>query len=125
MWSEDDTGSPNYKVRYGTSTSPLGPIQVPENNIVIAKDEANGILGTGHHSVVQRPGTDEWYIVYHRLNRPNALNYRTPGNYREVCIDRMVFNPDGSIKTTVPTLEGIKPLKPLKGKAAKKAAKKR
>lgn len=125
MWSEDDTGSPNYKVRYGTSTSPLGPIQVPKDNIVIAKDEANGILGTGHHSVVQRPGSDDWYIVYHRLNRPNALTYRTPGNFREVCIDKLVFNPDGSIKRTVPTLEGIKPLKPLKGKAARKASKNR
>ena len=35
MWSEDDTQSPNYKVRYGTSKSPLGPIEIPENNIVI------------------------------------------------------------------------------------------
>ncbi|HBL73271.1 MAG TPA: glycoside hydrolase, partial [Bacteroidales bacterium] len=79
MWSEDDTGSPNYKVRYGTSTSPMGPIQVPKDNIVIAKDEAKGILGTGHHSVVQRPGTDEWYIVYHRINKNYLDKDKGPG----------------------------------------------
>ena len=66
LWSEDDTRSENYKVRWGTSDSPLGPIRVPANNIVIAKDPSAGIFATGHNSVIQIPGKDEWYIVYHR-----------------------------------------------------------
>jgi len=110
LWSENDTGSRDYRVRYGTAASPLGPITVPTNNLVIARNDAAGIYGTGHNSVVQIPGKDEWYIVYHRLTRPTAFTYSTPGNYREVCIDRLEFNADGSIKTVTPTLEGIAPL---------------
>lgn len=105
MWSEDDTRSPNYKVRYGTSKSPTGPITIPKDNLVLEKDEAKGIYGTGHNSVLQIPGKDEWYIVYHRFNRPNGINMGDAAGYhREVCIDKMEFNKDGSIKKVTPRL---------------------
>lgn len=107
MWSEDDTGSPNYKVRYATSTSPLGPLTIPADNIVIARDDQQAIYGTGHNSVLQLPGRDEWYVVYHRLTRPKGITLQSPGFYREVCIDRLEFNADGSIKQSKPTLEGV------------------
>lgn len=104
FWSEDDTGSENYKVRYATASSPLGPLSIPSNNIVIQKDTEAEIYGTGHCSVLQIPDTDEWYIVYHRFGRPRI----DPSGYRrEVCIDKLEFNADGSIKATTPTLEGI------------------
>lgn len=38
MWSVDDTGSPNYHVAYGTSTSPLGPIKVADNPVVLIQN---------------------------------------------------------------------------------------
>jgi len=102
LWSEDDTGSPNYKVRYAIATSPLGPLHIPANNIVIMKDEAREIYGTGHNSVLQVPGKNEWYIVYHRINK-HSLN-DGPGYHREVCIDKMEFNEDGSIRQVTPSL---------------------
>lgn len=109
QWSEDDTRSENYKVRWGTSDSPLGPINIPENNIVIMKDPASGIYATGHNSVIQIPGKDEWYIVYHRFNYPNGIKMgRAAGYNREVCIDKMEFNSDGSIKQVKPTHDGVK-----------------
>lgn len=112
MWSEDDTRSENYKVRYGTSDSPLGKITIPENNLVIVKDKDAGIYGTGHHSVIQIPGKDEWYLVYHRFNYPKGITMGSAAGYnREVCIDRMEFNKDGSIKQVKPTHQGIKPVK--------------
>ena len=52
-------------------------------------------------SCVSVPGKDKWYIVYHRINK-NHLN-DGPGWHREVCIDRMEFNPDGTIKQVIPT----------------------
>ncbi|MBC3539134.1 family 43 glycosylhydrolase [Rufibacter sp. H-1] len=111
LWSEDDTRSENYRVRYGTSSSPLGKITVPANNLVIAKDPASGIYGTGHNSVIQVPGKDEWYIVYHRFNYPKGITMGDAAGFnREVAIDRMEFNPDGSIKQVTPTHEGIKGL---------------
>lgn len=105
LWSEDDTRSENYRVRYGTSTSPTGVITIPENNLILAKDATKGIYGTGHNSVLQIPGKDEWYIVYHRFNRPNGIKMGdAAGFHREVCIDKMEFNANGSIKAVVPTL---------------------
>jgi len=112
LWSEGDTRSENYRVRYGFSDSPTGKITVPENNLILATDAANGIYGTGHNSVIQIPGRDEWCIVYHRFTRPEGIKMgRSAGYHREVCIDKMEFNTDGSIKKVIPTIKGIKPIK--------------
>ena len=111
MWSEDDTRSPNYKVRYATSDSPLGKLTIPENNIVITQNQDQEIYATGHNSVLQIPGKDEWYLVYHRFTRPKGITMGSPAGFnREVCIDKLEFNADGSIKQVIPTLQGIKPL---------------
>ena len=101
MWSVDDTGSPNYHVAYGTSTSPLGPIKVAKNPVILIQNPEKEIYGPAHNAVLQVPGTDKWYIVYHRINK-NYLK-SDPGVHREVCIDRMEFNKDGSIKQVIPT----------------------
>lgn len=101
MWSVDDTGSPNYHVAYGTSRSPLGPIEVATQPVVLSQKPEQGIYGTAHNSVICLPGSDEWLIVYHRINR-NYLN-DSPGTHREVCIDRLEFNADGTIRPVVPT----------------------
>jgi len=112
MWSEDDTRSPNYKVRYGTSKSPLGPIEIPENNIVIQGIPDQGIYATGHHSVLQIPNKDQWYITYHRFSYPTGIKMGEAGGYhREVCIDKLEFNADGTIKQAHPTHEGIDAIK--------------
>ncbi len=108
MWSQDDTRSPNYKVRYATSDSPLGKLTIPENNIVVSKDTTAEIFATGHNSVIQIPAKDEWYLVYHRFSRPKGIKMgRSGGFHREVCIDKLEFEADGSIKQVVPTLKGI------------------
>ncbi|WP_461641981.1 family 43 glycosylhydrolase [Labilibaculum euxinus] len=108
MWSEDDTRSPNYKVRYATSDSPMGKLTIPENNIVIQQDKDQEIYATGHNSAIQIPGKDEWYLVYHRFTRPKGITMgRAGGFHREVCIDKLEFDADGSIKKVKPTLSGI------------------
>ena len=65
MWSVDDTGSPNYHVAYGTAASPLSPITVAKDPIVLIQDPAKQIYGPAHNAVLKVPGKDEWYIVYH------------------------------------------------------------
>lgn len=112
FWSEDDTRSANYRVRYGTSTSPFGPIAIPANNLILAKDATLGIYGTGHNSVLQIPGRDEWYMVYHRFNRPRGISMQgdSAGYFREVCIDKLEFNADGSVRKVQPTVQGIAPV---------------
>ena len=103
LWSVDDTGSPNYHVAYGTSTSPLGPIQVAANPVILIQRPDQQIYGPAHNSVLQIPGKDEWYIVYHRINPAYIDRENGPGFHREVCIDHMEFNADGTIRPVVPT----------------------
>ncbi|WP_294232458.1 family 43 glycosylhydrolase [uncultured Chryseobacterium sp.] len=111
LWSEDDTRSPNYRVRYGISNSPAGPVTIPPNNIVISKVPEKGIYATGHNSVIQVPRTDEWYIVYHRFNVPDGITMGDAAGYnREVCIDRLRFDDRGFIIPVIPTLQGIQPV---------------
>lgn len=108
MWSEDDTRSENYRVRYAISDAPLGELSFPDNNLVIAKRPELGIYGTGHNAVLQIPGKDEWYIVYHRFNYPKGITMGGAAGFnREVCIDKMEFNANGTIKQVIPTHKGI------------------
>jgi arabinoxylan arabinofuranohydrolase len=112
-WSENDTRSEDYRVRYGIADSPLGTISIPQgDNLILSKDKETGIYGPGHHSVLQIPGRDEWYMVYHRFNYPKGIKMgRSAGYHREIAIDKMEFNADGSIKKIVPTHEGVKAVK--------------
>ncbi|MBK6016871.1 family 43 glycosylhydrolase [Streptomyces sp. MBT53] len=103
MWSENDTGDENYQVAYATGSSPMGPWT--KRGVILSKDLALGIKGTGHHSVVRVPGTDDWYIAYHRFAIPGG-----DGTHRETTIDKLEFDADGLIKTVVPTLTSIKPV---------------
>ncbi len=102
-WSIDDTGSENYRVGYAIGDSPTGPFD--NKGEILTKDASLGILGTGHHSIIQAPGTDDWYIAYHRFGMPGG-----DGTHRETTIDRLHFNEDGTIKKVVPTLESVDPL---------------
>lgn len=112
MWSEDDTRSPNYKVRYATAKSPLGAFTIPKDNIVIMQDADKKLFGTGHNSVVQVPGKDEWYLVYHRFSYPNVYTLGDAAGFnREICIDKLQFDAKGNIIMVKPTLEGIAPVK--------------
>jgi beta-xylosidase len=110
LWSVDDTGSPNYHVAYGTSDSPLGHIKVAEQPVILIQDPAQEIYGPAHNSVLQIPGKDEWYIIYHRINKNYIERDKGPGIHREVCIDKMEFNPDGTIKPVKPTKRGVRQL---------------
>ena len=111
-WSEDDTGAIEYKVRYGVSNHPLGsnpggtttgnPSRVNGEHILIRRDLDNRIYATGHHSVVQVPGVNRWFIAYHRFQR-----FGGAGHIREVCLDEFFYAPDGSIPEIKPTLEGV------------------
>ncbi|HWU96848.1 MAG TPA: glycoside hydrolase family 43 protein, partial [Sphingomonas sp.] len=107
MWSEGGWTGPDYSVAYATGPSPTGPFtprgKILEQDFKIAR-------GAGHHSVVNVPGTDDWYIVYHR--RPLGDE---KGEHREMAIDRMEFAADGAIKPVVMTNEGVKP-RPLRAR---------
>jgi hypothetical protein len=90
MWSEGGWTGPDYAVSYAMSDAPTGPFT--RIGRVLSQDSAVA-RGSGHNSVLNIPGTDTWYIFYHR--RPLDL---TDANQRQVSYDRMYFNADGTIR---------------------------
>jgi len=102
MWSVDDARSDNYRIAYGTAEHLGGPVTIPENATVLSKK--GPVKGTGHHSVVNVPGTDRWYVVYHRHAIPNGSGYQ-----REVCLARMEFDAEGHILPMDPMKTPFKP----------------
>ena len=105
MWSEGSWGDSTYGVAYAIADSPYGPFKrkakILESDMEVGK-------GAGHHSVLQIPGTDEYYICYHR--RPLD---ETHANHRVTCIDRLYFDKNGDIVPVKITKDGV-PQRPAK-----------
>lgn len=100
MWSEGGWTGPDYSVAYAISQSPFGPF---ERVGKILQQDSTIANGAGHHSIIQAPGTDKWFIVYHR--RPLS---ETHGNHRETCIEELHFDEKGYIKPVKLTKEGVR-----------------
>ena len=99
-WSEGGWTDHTYRVAYGIGDNPYGPFtgggKILTNNLEVAR-------GAGHHSILKLPGTeDEWVICYHRrpLDTTNA-------HHRVVCLERMIFRPDGTIEPVTLSNEGV------------------
>ena len=103
LWSVDDTGADNYHVAYGTSKSPLGPIEVAEQPVILQQRPEKEIYGTAHNSILKDPKKDLWYIVYHRINPTFRGRRNGPGIHRQVCIDPLTFDKSGKIIPVEPT----------------------
>jgi len=91
-------GSNPATIDYATSTNPMGPWTY-RGRVLDAFPRADGNTDwpTNHASVAQLAG--QWYLVYHVSNGPNG-----GGTYRrEVAIDKLTFNADGSIQKVTPT----------------------
>lgn len=80
---------------------------------LLSKEKATDsrIKGTGHHAVINVPGTDDWYIVYHRFCAERFGNVNgfcdEAGYSRELCIDKLTFDEDGNLHCVIPTMEGV------------------
>lgn len=105
MWSEGGWTGPDYRVAYAIADSPFGPFK---RIGTVLQQDPKVATGAGHHSVINVPGTDKWYIVYHR--RPLG---ETDGNARVTCIDKLEFDEKGFIKPVVITFDGVE-ARPLK-----------
>lgn len=92
-WSCDDTGSEDYHVNYGTAEQLYGPVTF--HYPVLVKNKEKDMLGTAHHSILQEPGTDQYWIAYHRFVTPTTRFKQGKGFHRETCIDSLTFGEDG------------------------------
>jgi hypothetical protein len=90
---------PDYSVAYAVADSPMGPFKRVGK---ILQQDPEIARGAGHHSVINTPGTDDWYIFYHRRPLTTKVGY-----HRETCVDRMYFDENGMILPVKITTEGV------------------
>jgi hypothetical protein len=81
---------------YAMSKNPMGPY---EYKGLIMPEHENGCW-TNHHSIVNYKG--QWYLFYHQ----NAFSPRDDKR-RSVQIDKLFFNPDGTIQEVKKTMRGV------------------
>ncbi len=112
MYSDGLYYDATYKVRYAVSDSPMGPFIQGKNSPILTATQDGRISGPGHHSTFSHGG--DYYIVYHRHVYPFYKGIR------QVCIDKLEFEEDGSMKRIEATQEGV-PLNFAKAGAASKA----
>lgn len=99
-WSENDTRDPEYRVRWADGPGPFGPWH--ERGVLLEQRPAAGILGTGHHSILRLPDSDDWVIAYHRFAIPDGDGYR-----REIVVDPLHYSSDGDL---LPVEPGVTPI---------------
>ena len=90
--------SPAYGIGYNTASSPLGPWTKSPSNPLVCSDATIGVSGPGHNNIVASPDGKELFVVYHAHADPAK-----PGAARNVNIDRLVIEPDGSLRLLGPT----------------------
>lgn len=73
-------------IRYAISSSPLGPWKDQYDILGVAYNSF-----TNHEAIVEYK--NQWYMVYHNGALPGGGDYN-----RSVCIDRLFFNENGSIR---------------------------
>jgi hypothetical protein len=101
MYSSGDCRLSSYAVHYSVSNRPEGPFVPGKNNPVLSTSGDGSVDGPGHHSILKEG--DEYYIVYHRHDNPHSTN----GEFRQVCIDKLVFSDSLTIEKVQPTHSGI------------------
>lgn len=104
MYSSGSCHDHTYRVQYATSDQPLGPYTY--RGCILETNADGTIHGPGHHSILKEG--DVYYMVYHRHDNPHSNR----GFHRQLCVDRMEFAEDGSIKPLLPTHDGIGALAP-------------
>ena len=104
MYSSGSCHDHTYRVQYATSDHPLGPYEY--KGCILETNEDGTVHGPGHHSILKEG--DDYYIVYHRHDNPHSNR----GFHRQLCMDKMEFEADGSIRKVIPTHEGVGALAP-------------
>jgi len=94
-WQSPDNGG-----HYATGDSPYGPFKYQ------GKFSPGPPGAQDHHSIVEYHG--KWYYFYHVGNYNGGSSKR-----RNVCIDYLYYNQDGTIKTVKYTNAGVDPVDPV------------
>src|SRR5690349_12448799 len=82
-----------------SKTSPLGPFEFPENDIIATTNYERQIFGPGHGSVFNVSGTNDYYFAY--------LEFGRRSTNRQTYVNKLDFNDNGTIRPVDLTLSGV------------------
>ncbi|MBN1974492.1 MAG: carbohydrate-binding protein [Sedimentisphaerales bacterium] len=99
--------TPGSQIAYMTSSNPTGPFVY--QGIALGPPPDN-YGNNNHHTFFTFLG--QWYCVYHNRYQAGIDGVSTT-EHRNICLDRMEYNPDGTIQPVVPTIDGLTQLKCL------------
>lgn len=85
-WNRD-----SYSVHYATAPGPTGPWTY-RGRILASRGRYRG---PGHHSFFQDAKTGDWWIAYHRWDRPGSEPFR---GRREIALAPVRYKSDGTIE---------------------------
>lgn len=100
------------EIKYCMGNSPLGPFEY--KGVILQKMNS----GTNHHSIAEYKG--KWYMFYHNsdlyyANHPELevkFGWGHEGGLhpfrRSICVDRLRYRKDGTIKEVIPTKKGVR-----------------
>jgi hypothetical protein len=98
-------GGENYQYAYMMSrTSPMGPWEAPEQDVIATTDPQEKVFGPGHGCFFHPKDSSQWYFVY--------LEFGRGGTTRQIYADKMNFNADGTIQPIKLTKAGVGALRP-------------
>ncbi|MDR0307588.1 MAG: family 43 glycosylhydrolase [Chitinispirillales bacterium] len=110
-WAGGD-GHPSAAIMYMTGSSPMGPFTLRGpvlRNPAIGNQNINR-HNNNHHAPVEYNG--KWYMLYHDRRVADA-NGAPSVNQRNISVDSLVYNADGTMREVVVTANGVAQIKNL------------
>ncbi|HYN85730.1 MAG TPA: glycoside hydrolase family 43 protein [Pyrinomonadaceae bacterium] len=87
FYSGSNWQTPNYGVDYAVADKVTGPYTGQGAEARVLRGVPGKVRGPGHHSIVTGPDGKTEYFVYHAWDEAMKV--------RQMCIDRLVWTPDG------------------------------
>ena len=103
---KDPQMSPIAVIAYMTSDKPLGPFKY-QGYLWENPGAFFGCSGNNHHWIFQFK--NKWYIAYHAQTTEKLIGFEQ-GGYRNLFIDELKLEKDGSFKPQRGTKEGVEPV---------------
>lgn len=103
-----ENSPPPGEIAYMVSEHPMGPWTY-QGTILKNPGHFFGVGGNNHHVIFQL--RQNWYIAYHAQTLSKSMG--VPKGYRSTHLNRVYFEPDGTIKEIEADMEGVKGIQPL------------
>ncbi|MCL2688569.1 MAG: family 43 glycosylhydrolase [Chitinispirillia bacterium] len=105
-------GQPNAAIMYMTGDNPMGPFTFRGpvlRNPAIGNQNINR-HNNNHQAIIEYKG--KWYMFYHDRRVANANNVPSDNaNLRNISVDSLVYNADGTMREVVVTHDGVAQIK--------------